>query len=101
VLIGTDQLLNKIERLRGKNEDGMPQLYRRFKAGKREIRSINKETMFAPFLEKIADENLRRMVTGLADNYGELNDYIEPALREAGHHGEPLTENFFRMLYKI
>jgi DNA transposition AAA+ family ATPase len=101
VLIGTDQLLNKIERLTRKNEDGMPQLYRRFKAGKREIRAINKETMFAPFLAGIEDENLCQMLIHLADNYGELNDYVEPALREAAQHGQPLTENFFRMLYKI
>ncbi|MDL2254991.1 AAA family ATPase [Parabacteroides sp. OttesenSCG-928-K15] len=101
VMIGTDQLLRKIERLREKDEDGIPQLYRRFKAGRRELRRIDKEKMFAPFLESIEDEEVKLMVMNLADNYGELNKFLEPALRESDEMGIPLTGQLYRNLYKI
>jgi DNA transposition AAA+ family ATPase len=101
VLIGTHQLLRKIERLREVDEEGMAQLFRRFKAGKREVKGIDKETMFTPFLDRIDDEGVRALVCTLSDNYGELNKYVEPALRESDNMKEPLTENFYRMLYKI
>jgi DNA transposition AAA+ family ATPase len=101
VLIGTRQLIRKIERFREADADGMVQLYRRFKAGQREAKSINKETMFAPFLDRVEDEGVRAIICALADNYGELNKYVEPALREADNMNEPLTESFYRMLYKL
>ncbi|MDR1938277.1 MAG: AAA family ATPase [Tannerellaceae bacterium] len=101
VLIGTHQLLRKLEQLKESDTEGMAQLYRRFKAGKREIRGIDKGSMFEPFLSEVDDEGVRALVCTLADNYGELNRYLEPALREADQMKEPLTEQFYRMLYKI
>jgi transcriptional regulator with XRE-family HTH domain len=101
VLVGTRQLVKKMERLREEDAEGMAQLYRRFKAGKREVRGINKETMFLPFLKRIEDEGVRSLACALADNYGELNKYVEPALRESDSMKEPLTEDFYRMLYKL
>ncbi|GAB6394626.1 MAG: AAA family ATPase [Bacteroidales bacterium] len=100
VLIGTRQLKRKLERLVEKDEEGMAQLYRRFKAGMREIRELDKETMYAPFLEKVEDINVQTLVTSLANNYGELHDFLEPALRESDNQQEPLTEEFYKVLYK-
>jgi len=101
VLLGTKQLQNKIEKLKEDDEEGMPQLYRRFKAGLRVVRDIEKATMFIPFLDLIEDEGVKEMVLNLADNYGELNKYIEPALREAAIMDAPLTENFYKAFYKL
>ncbi len=101
VLIGTSQLIRKIDRLREKDEDGIPQLHRRFKAGIREIRPIDKATMFKPFLQDIEDEGVRQVVTNLADNYGELNRYVESSLRESDMMNAKLTESFFAYLFKI
>lgn len=101
VLIGTRQLIVKIERLKDNDAEGMPQFYRRFKAGIRHVTEIEKNEMFAPFLENVEDEKLRVLLTNLSDNYGELNDYLEPALREADKMNVALTETFFQQLYKI
>ncbi|MDU1906400.1 MAG: AAA family ATPase [Dysgonomonas sp.] len=53
VLIGTPELLIKLEKLKKKGMGGISQFYRRFKAGVREISDINKEIQFIPFLECI------------------------------------------------
>jgi len=100
VLVGTPQLLRKIERLKEKDEDGMPQLYRRFRAGICEVKTIDKSTMYEPFLSDIQDEGVKEVITSLADNYGELNRYVESSLREADEMGEPLTETFFSCLFR-
>lgn len=99
VLIGTDQLLAKLEKLRSKNKEGMPQFYRRFKAG---IVQIVGGKNFEPFFTKyVDDKGLRKLLTQICDNYGELNDYLEPALKEADEKGVPLTEDFFRIKYNM
>ena len=56
VLIGTNQLPDKLDVLNEKNIEGIPQFCRRFKAGKRDIFDINKKHAFRPFLEKVEDE---------------------------------------------
>ena len=101
VLIGTDQLINKLDALSEKNEDGIPQFCRRFKAGKRNLPPINKDKMFLPFLERINDEGLRKTLIGQCDNYGELNDFLEPALREADAFGVELTEQFLCNMFGL
>lgn len=100
VLIGTDQLIQKLLRLRKHDKAGIPQFYRRIKAG---IRYIPDTKDFKPFFEKmmIADKGLRRLLNELCENYGELHDYLEPALREADELEQPLTENLFRMIYNM
>lgn len=100
-LIGTPKLLLKLEQLKETDEDGMPQLYRRYKAGVRHIRSIDKESSFPEFLSVVEDNGLKELLMNIADNYGELNRYLEPALRESEIMGEPLTEKFFRFLHKL
>lgn len=101
VLIGTNQLIDKLERLKDNDAEGMPQFYRRFKAGIRYVTPINKNKMFAPFLDSVQDSGLRTLLLTISDNYGELNDYLETALRESARMGEPLTEDFFRRLFKL
>lgn len=44
---------------------------------------------------------LRILLRGLCGNYGELHDFLEPALREAAEDGVPLTDQYFRVKYKI
>jgi DNA transposition AAA+ family ATPase len=100
-LIGTPKLILKLDQLREADEDGMPQLYRRYKAGVRHARSINREAAYPEFLSMVEDQGLRTLLMNIADNYGELNRYLEPALRESEAMGEPLTERFFRLLHKL
>jgi DNA transposition AAA+ family ATPase len=99
VLIGTQQLIDKLDKLRRKDISGVPQFYRRIKAG---IKHVNSSNNFHPFFEKyVEDKELRKLLANICDNYGELNDYLEPALREADEAGVPLTENFFRVMYNM
>ncbi|MCZ2084129.1 MAG: ATP-binding protein [Flavobacteriales bacterium] len=99
VLIGTDQLLQKIEKLKKKNSPGMPQFYRRVKYGIRHLKSI--DTQFKDFLNGIEDKALRRFLQSECDNYGELHDVLVPSMREAERLGEPLTENFVRKILNL
>jgi type II secretory pathway predicted ATPase ExeA len=100
VLIGTNQLVEKIDRLRRRNKEGMPQFYRRFKAGIRILPDVDRS--FRLFLEdRVQCKGLRKLLTQLCDNYGELNDYLEPALREADNQGKVLTEDLFRIIMNI
>lgn len=98
VLIGTEDILNKLERSRKK--EGMPQFIRRFKAGIRRIRPIDRT--FSDFLkDKGYSKELCRLLHENADNYGELADYLEPAIREADRRGVPLTEEFFKSMFYL
>jgi DNA transposition AAA+ family ATPase len=100
ILVGTKQLTIKINELNRDDSRGLPQLYYRFVVNTRSLSAIDKDKMFTPFLEMIDDENLKVLLTSLAKNYGMLNRYIEPALREASEMGLPLTEKFFLQFHK-
>ncbi len=98
VLIGTDDILNKLERTRRK--EGMPQFIRRFKAGIRHVRPIDRT--FGKFLDgKGYGKDLVRLLRMNADNYGELADYLEPAIREADRQGKELTKEFFESMFYL
>ena len=99
VLIGTDQLLQKIEKLKKKNSPGMPQFYRRVKYGIRNLKSI--DTRFNEFLKTIEDKALVKFLQRECDNYGELHDVLVPAMREAERTGEALTEDFVRKVLNL
>lgn len=100
VLIGTEQLLNKLLNLKKRNRDAIPQLYSRFKLGKKVLSPIVKNRDFKPFFEHyIPNEiGLQKLLIELCDNYRELNDALEPALKKANLQGKPLTENLFRII---
>ncbi|WP_407483300.1 AAA family ATPase [Elizabethkingia meningoseptica] len=99
ILIGTDQLKTKIEKLKNKNAAGMPQFYRRVKYGIRELKPI--DTRYKEFLEGIEDKNLVKFLQRECENYGELHDVLVPALREAERLGEPVTENLVRKILNM
>ena len=98
VMIGTDDILNKLEKT--KRKEGMPQFIRRFKAGIRHVRPIDRT--FARFLDgKGYGKDLVKLLRMNADNYGELADYLEPAIREADRQGKPLTKEFFESMFYL
>ena len=99
VLIGTDQLTRNLDRLRKKNRDGIPQLYRRIKFGIRMLPSIDRS--FKQFLGSLEDAGLVRFLREQCDNYGELHDILVPAMRESDRTGQPLTESFVRILLNM
>jgi DNA transposition AAA+ family ATPase len=96
VMIGTDQLTRNLDRLRRRNKDGIPQLYRRIKFGIRILPNIDRT--FKQFLNDVTDRDLIRFVRENCDNYGELHDVLVPAMREADRTGSPLTEKFVRTI---
>jgi len=101
-VIGTEQLLNKLLNLRKRNRDAIPQLYRRFKAGMVMLPALNKQVDFLPFFEAFnVEPALRKLLTDICDNYGELYDYLEPSIREAQRLNKPLTEQLFRTINNI
>lgn len=100
VLIGTDQLIGTLERLKKKNKPGIPQFYRRFKAGIRYITPPDRS--FDIFLADLPySAGFKNMLRAICENYGELHDFLVPAMREADEMGVPLTESFFRMKYRL
>ncbi|RHO73397.1 ATP-binding protein [Parabacteroides sp. AF48-14] len=100
VLIGTDQLIIALDKLKEKNKPGIRQFYRRFKAGIRYITPLDHN--FNVFLaDKPYPASFKNTIRTVCDNYGELYDFLVPAMREADEMDIPLTERFFRMKYKL
>jgi len=98
VMIGTDQLIRNIEKMRKKNKDGIPQLYRRIKFGIRELPPIDRS--FREFIEAF-EPGLQRFIKTNCDNYGELHDVLVPAMREAERTGSPLNEDLVKTVLGI
>lgn len=100
VMIGTNQLTSALERLARSDKQGVPQFIRRIKAGIRNVPAIND---FTPFYKQfsIEDKGLKALLNSICNNYGELHDYLEPAMKEADEQGQPLTEDFFRIMYNM
>ena len=103
VMIGTDQILDSLLNRRNKNRMSVPQLYRRFKAGIRNISPLNKGRDFKPFFTAYISDlpNVQALLIEYADNYGELHDYLEPVLRQCEKKGIALTEEYFRFFHKM
>lgn len=99
VLVGTDQLREKLNQLLKKNRVGIPQFYRRIKFGIRIIPNIDRS--YEIFIREIEDKNLRKFVQKHCDNYGELHDCLVPAMREADRTKEPLTVELVRKVLNI
>lgn len=108
VLIGTHRLVGRMLNIneRGgslRQREALPELYRRFKAFHRNITPINKKRDFKAFFSKYipAEKGLQNLLCELCENYGELHDYLTPALEEADEKGIPLTEDLFRIIYNL
>ncbi|ELM3649617.1 ATP-binding protein [Flavobacterium psychrophilum] len=99
VLIGTDELIDNLDKLRKRKKAGMRQFYRRIKFGIRVLPTIDKT--FKGFLNTIEDKPLKTFLQRNCENYGELHDVLVPAMREADRTGEPLTEQFVRKVLNI
>ena len=102
VVIGTPRLVARMVNPQRNHamRQGVPELYRRFKAGHKTLSPI---TNYNIFLDKYVptDKGLRKLLTEIAGNYGELHDYLEPAIKEADLKGVELNEAFFRMKYDM
>lgn len=81
ILIGTGQLERKIDALRKKDKDGIPQFYSRIKLGIRHIRAI--DTSFPDFVADIQDEELAKFIQRFCTDYRQVHDLLVPVLREA------------------
>lgn len=102
VMIGTEQIVESMLNKRNRNRIAVPQVYRRFKAGIRHVSPINKSRDFAPFYKAFGiDEKFGELLNTLADNYGELHDYLEPVLRYADENGKPFTMELFKLYHNI
>jgi DNA transposition AAA+ family ATPase len=100
VLIGTSQIKSKITNMLKLNKVGIPQFQRRFIAGERYLPDIDKT--FKLFLEnKVDDKRLANYLRRICNNYGELHDYLETALKEADKKGVDLTYGFFCEIHGI
>ena len=94
VIMGTPELQDILRSFCRRGKVGARQFARRVKAGTVILRPIDR-TYKAFFEGKNIDEGVRRYLLALCDNYGELNDFLEPAMRAADEDGVPLTEAFF------
>jgi len=99
VLVGTDQLTNQINKLRLRNTQGIPQLYRRIKFGIRNLPTIDRS--FKLFLKEIEDKEVAKFLKRECDNYGELHDVLVPCLREADRLEVPLTIGLMKQVLNI
>lgn len=99
VFIGTDQLVDNIERLKRRNKAGIPQFHRRIKFGLRTLPNIDRS--FKLFISDIEDGELKKFILRNCGNYGELHDVIVPATREADRLQQPLTMELVRKVLNL
>jgi hypothetical protein len=92
VLIGTEQILDTIFNKR-KNNQSVPQLWRRFKAGTRVLLRLTKPGTSHHFtISTFLVQRICRILNELCENYGELHDYLEPFLRWSSETSKPVNE---------
>lgn len=103
VLIGTEQILDTIFNKRKRNRQGVPQLWRRFKAGCRDITPLNKARDFKKFFETFIPgaEDVQSLLIEMCENYGELHDYLDPYLVYCSDSKTEPSEDTFRLFHKV
>lgn len=99
VFIGTEQIVDNIERLKRRNKSGIPQFHRRIKFGLRILPNIDRS--YKLFLSDIEDRELKKFCLRNCSNYGELHDVIVPATREADRMQVPLTMELVRQVLNL
>lgn len=99
VFIGTDQLVDNIEKLKRRNKSGIPQFHRRIKFGLRILPNIDRS--YKLFINDVEDKELRKFILSNCSNYGELHDIIVPATREAERLKLPLTMELVRNVLNL
>lgn len=98
VMIGTDQLVQNLDKLRKRNKAGIPQFYRRIKFGIRIMPTIDRT--YSLFIKDL-DKGLQKFLLRNCDNYGELHDALVPTMREADRMNAPLNEQLIRQVLNI
>lgn len=101
VLIGTEQLIMQFNKK--SISQSIPQLRRRFKAGTRFITPIKKGRDFKPFFDKYIpnDKDVQDILLTLAENYGELHDYLHPVLNHCAKKQLKISIDIFKNYHKI
>lgn len=99
ILIGTEQLIREIDKLRKRDAKGIPQLYRRIKFGIRRLPVIDRS--YKLFLEDIKDKPLIKWLQDNCTNYGELHDVLVPGLLESNRLQTPLTLGLVKQIINI
>lgn len=101
-MIGTDSIIYTMTS-RTRAGYGLPQLYRRFKAGIRYISEINKARDFKPFFDLYlpGNKDVQDILLQLCENYGELHDYLSPVLDFCNETGKELDAVLFRHYHKL
>lgn len=99
VLIGTDQLVKKIEMLRTKNKDGIPQFYSRIRLGIRHIRAIDRN--YPDFAEEVTDKDLFKFLQSFCNDYRQIHDLLVPAMREADRLKVPVTLELVKRFHNL
>lgn len=99
VFIGTNQLVDNVEKLKRRNKSGIPQFHRRIKFGLRLLPTIDRT--YKLFVDDIEDRELKKFLLTNCDNYGELHDIIVPATREAERLGQELTMGLVRQVLNL
>lgn len=98
VMVGTQQLIDNIDKLRKKNSQGMPQFYRRIKFGIRKLPRIDRTfKLFVDGLSKDVVQYLRV----ICDNYGELHDVLVLVRREQERLDEEITVPFIKKVLNL
>jgi len=99
VMIGTDQLEKKIDLLRTKNKDGIPQFYSRIRLGIRHIRGIDRS--YPEFADEVADKELFKFLQSFCNDYRQIHDLLVPAMREADRLKVPLTLELVKRFHNL
>jgi DNA transposition AAA+ family ATPase len=99
VFIGTEQIVDNIERLKKRNKSGIPQFHRRIKFGLRILPNIDRS--YKLFISDIEDRELKKFILRNCSNYGELHDVIVPATREADRLQVPLSMDLVRKVLNL
>lgn len=100
VLIGTNDLLETMDRGKKAQKPGMPQFMRRFKAGIRRLDNVSDQySVF--FRELNIPKDLQRIMLDICDNFGELHDFYEPVARFVSDKGIPMSAEVFKEFHKL
>lgn len=100
VIIGTEQLMNKLTNKTKRNRDGIPQLYSRFRMGQKVITPFDKKRDFKPFFSKyITDKEVQAHLLVRCESYRDLRNAILPLLEEAERTSLPIDTQLFHLVH--
>ena len=103
VLIGTDQLDEKMVRYNDKKVEGGPQFYHRFYPAKVRVKDVEPKKDFQVFFRHfgITEPSFQGLLLRLCSNYGALNHYLLPVLEDCRDNETALTEDAFRLYHNM